>query len=100
MIALWRDASSSPRACRVWFAPAIEEQLTPSSLADLRRFVRTTGQRRPWGDARRSLQARRTLAVPRRLPARWQKRARRLARKSGIQAFDVLAQSLLRLRLQ
>ena len=48
----------------LWFAPATEEQLTPTSLADLRRFIRTTAQRRPSRDAPRSLQARLTGCTP------------------------------------
>jgi hypothetical protein len=83
----------------LWFAPAIEEQLIPSSLADLRGFVRNAKKELPWGETMRSLQARQTLAA-RRLPNRWKKWGRKLARKSGIAAFDVHAQSLLRLRLQ
>ncbi len=48
----------------LWFAPATEEQLTPASLADLRRYIRTTAQRRPSRDAPRSLQARLTGCTP------------------------------------
>jgi hypothetical protein len=83
-----------------WVAPVIERELTAQSVADLKEFVASARRELPRGGTLRAIHARLLLTAKRRLPLRVKKWGRRVARLTGIHAFDLTSwpSDVLRLR--